>query len=217
MSGLAPIAVLAGLATQAERLVRSAGYGGLVLVMVIENVFPPIPSEVVLPFAGFEVSRGQLTYLGAVLAATLGSLIGAWIIYAVGRVGGRPLVLRLHPLLRVTAEDLQSAERWFARRGDWIVVLARLVPGARSVVSVPAGMLEMALWRFSALTVVGSLGWNAALIGAGQALGSNWKQIAGVVGPVGTGVVVIAALGAIVALVLWRRRRGGATGVRPGG
>jgi membrane protein DedA with SNARE-associated domain len=200
------LAIVASLTSQTERAVRNAGYAGLAAVMIIENVFPPIPSEIVLPLAGFEVSRGQLTYVGAVLAATAGSLIGAWIIYAIGRVGGRPLVLRLHPLLRISADDLERGERWFQRRGDWLVFGARLIPGARSVVSVPAGMLEMPLWRFSVLTAVGSLLWNAALIAAGQALGSNWDQVAGVVGPISTAVVAIAVITAVLSVIYWRRR-----------
>jgi len=198
-------AVLASLASETERIVRSAGYAGLTAVMVVENVFPPIPSELVLPLAGFEVSRGQLTFVGAVLAATLGSLIGAWIIYAVGRRGGRPVVLRLHPLLRISAADLGRAERWFARRGDWIVVAARLVPGARSIVSAPAGMLRMPLLRFSALTAIGSLAWNTALVAGGRALGSSYRDVGAAVGPISTAVVAVTVL-AVAALVLrWRR------------
>jgi membrane protein DedA with SNARE-associated domain len=200
------LAIVASLASQTERAARNAGYAGLMVVMIIENVFPPIPSEIVLPLAGFEVSRGQLTYVGAVLAATAGSLIGAWIIYAIGRVGGRPLVLLLHPLLRISADDLERGERWFQRRGDWLVLGARLIPGARSVVSVPAGMLEMPLWRFSLLTAVGSLLWNAALIAAGQALGSNWNQVASVVGPISTAVVAVAVIATVWSVIHWRRR-----------
>ena len=205
-STLASGALLASLGSQAEELVRSAGYVGLTVVMVIENVFPPIPSELVLPLAGYEVSRGELNFVGALLAATLGSLIGAWVIYAIGRVGGRPLVARLHPLLRVSAEDLDRAERWFQRRGDWVVLGARMVPGARSVVSVPAGMLEMPLLRFSVLTALGSLVWNAVLIAAGNALGANWEQIGSIVGPASTVILVLGGLVAIALLVSWRRK-----------
>lgn len=198
---------MASVATEAQQVIRSAGYVGLAAVMIVENVFPPIPSELVLPLAGFEVSRGQLTYVGALLAATVGSLIGAWIIYAIGRIGGTPLVLRLQPLLRISADDIDRAEGWFARRGDWIVIGARLIPGARSIVSAPAGMLGMPLWRFSVLTTIGSLAWNAALIAGGQALGSNWKQIGSVVGPISTLVVALATLAAAAAMLSWRRRR----------
>jgi len=106
--------------------------------------------------------------------ATAGSLIGALLLYGVGRLGGRPLVLRLGPLLRISPDQLERADAWFDRRGAWIVVLGRLVPGARSIVSIPAGMSEMPLVHFGLLTTVGSLTWNAVLIGVGQSLGANW-------------------------------------------
>ena len=104
--------VLASIGTQAEDLVQSAGYVGLAVLTVVEAVFPPIPSELVLPLAGFEVAQGRLGFPGALLAATAGSLIGAWMIDAIGRFGGRPIVLRLYPLLRVSTADLDRGEAW---------------------------------------------------------------------------------------------------------
>lgn len=208
--------VLASVSAEIERLIQSGGYVGLALAVVAESVFPPIPSEVILPLAGFEVWRGQLSYLGALLAATGGSLIGAWILYAISRRGGRPLVLRLYPALRVGRDELARGERWFGRWGDWIVVGGRVIPGARSLVSLPAGTLRMPFWRFSALTVAGSLVWNAALIALGQALGANWRGSAAVVGPFATAVAVGAVVVAAGALLHWRstrakrRTRGGA-------
>jgi membrane protein DedA with SNARE-associated domain len=204
---LSSATMLASVGSQAEDLVRRAGYAGLTVGMIVENLFPPIPSELVLPLAGYEVSRGQLGFAGAVLAATLGSLIGALLIYSIGRLGGQPLVLRLHPLLRISEADLERAEQWFGRRGDWIVLGARLVPGARSLVSVPAGMLEMPLGRFSVLTALGSLVWNAALIAGGRALGANWQRIGSVVGPVSTVIVAVGVLGLIGLFFAWRRSR----------
>ena len=111
--------------------------------MAVESVFPPIPSEVVLPLAGSQVAAGQLSFLVAVLAATAGSVLGAWALYALGRFGGRPALLRLLPLLRIDEQRLARAEAWFARHGDWLVLLGRLVPGLRALVSVPAGMGRM--------------------------------------------------------------------------
>src|SRR4051795_13729328 len=117
-----------------------AGGLGLAAVMAVESVLPPIPSEIVLPLAGSQLAGGHLTFLIAVLAATLGSVIGAWALYAVGRFGGRPLLLRAHPLPRIAEARLARAGCYCGRGGDWLVMVGRLVPGVRAVVSVPAGM-----------------------------------------------------------------------------
>src|SRR3954447_22547279 len=173
--------------------------------MAGEGVFPPIPSEVVLPLAGSQVASGQLSFLVAVLAATAGSVLGAWVLYALGRFGGRPALLRLHPLLRIDERRLARAEAWFARHGGWLVLLGRLVPGLRALVSVPAGMGRMPLWRFLGLTAIGSLAWNAGLIEIGNALAARWTEVEGVVSPASTGLLVAAAV-ALPAVWLWRGR-----------
>jgi membrane protein DedA with SNARE-associated domain len=189
--------------TQTARdAVTTFGYLGIFLAMLAENVFPPIPSEVVLPLAGFEVDAGQLSFLLVVVAATLGSLAGAWILYAVGRYGGRPAVLRWGTLLRVTSADLDRSERWFARWGDWVVLGARVVPFARSVVSIPAGIMRMGIVRFSVLTAIGSLGWNLLLVGAGYQLGANWEDVTATVEQSLFAIKVAAGL-AIAAIVGW--------------
>jgi membrane protein DedA with SNARE-associated domain len=189
-----------------ETAVTEAGYAGLAAVMAIETVFPPIPSELVLPFAGFHVARGTLGFLPALGASTLGAVLGAVVLYAIARVGGRPLVLRLHPLLRITAGDMDRADRWFDRRAVAIVLFGRLVPGIRSLVSVPAGLSEMPLWRFVAATAAGALIWNATLLGAGALLGAQYHRVEGYVGPVGTAMVIVVVL-AVVAGLVWLRRR----------
>jgi membrane protein DedA with SNARE-associated domain len=177
--------------------------GGLVLV---ENLFPPLPSELILPLAGFYVGEGELNFVLAVLAATLGSVAGALILYAIARRGGRPVVMRFSKILRVTHEDLDKADEWFDRRGSWVVLFGRLVPGARSLVSIPAGLSEMPVARFTLLTTLGSATWNTALIGAGWALGANYEQVGGVIGPIGTAILTLAVLGGI-AFVVWNYRR----------
>lgn len=185
------------------------GYPGLVAALLIENLFPPIPSEAVLPLAGFLVSRGDMGFLSAVLAATLGSLLGAYALYALGLWGGRPLVLRYGRWLRVKEGDLDRAEGWFERYGGSVVFFARMVPGARSVVSVPAGMLRMPLGSFTLLTALGSAAWNVLLIGAGWYLGANWPRVGDVVGSMSNVVLVIllaAGLGA--SAYCWWRRKG---------
>ncbi len=193
--------------TWASSLVRSAGYGGLGAMIALETIFPPIPSEVVLPLAGFEVQRGHLVFGGALGAATLGALLGAFVLYAIARAGGRPLVLRHGRILRVRPADLERGERWFDRYGSWVVLLGRLVPGARSLVSLPAGLARMPLGRFALLTAIGSGLWNALLIGLGWTLGEEWHRVGDVVGPLSTALVVALAVATPVLLVRWYRRR----------
>jgi membrane protein DedA with SNARE-associated domain len=186
--------------------VETLGYPGLVLVMAVEHVFPPIPSELVLPLAGFEVGRGRLNLWGAIGSSTLGSLIGASILYGIARQGGRPLILRLNRFLRVDEEGLDKAEDRFRRHSAWIVILGRMVPGIRSVVSLPPGLLRMPFRRYLLLTAAGSLVWNSLLIVAGQQLGSRWDEVGTVVEPIAQ-VVLIAVIPVTVGWLVWRRRR----------
>ena len=176
----------------------SLGYVGLALLLIIENLFPLIPSEVVLPLAGFLVGRGIFTFWGALLAATIGATAGVLVLYGLGRWGGRALVLRYGRWLRVGEEDLDRAEGWFTRHGDPVVLGARVVPGARSVVSVPAGTSRMPLLRFTVLTSIGFAVWNAVLIGAGYALGANWDRVRGWVGSYSDVVLVVVIAAAIL-------------------
>ena len=199
--------MLADLTGTIEDAVVEAGYAGLAVVMAVETVFPPIPSEIVLPFAGFQVAKGTLGFVPALLASTLGAVIGALVLYAVARFGGRSLVLRMHPLLRIGEQDLDRADRWFDRRAVPIVLFGRLVPGVRSLVSVPAGLSEMPVLAFVGATAAGALVWNSALLGAGVLLGANYERVERYVGPFGT-VVLIAVVLACLAGVVWLRRRG---------
>lgn len=193
-----------------QGVMSSWGYVGLALLLVLENLFPPIPSEVVLPLAGFFVGRGDFSFWGALLAATVGATSGALVLYGLGRSGGRALVLRYGKWLHVTTEDLNRAEGWFRRYGDWVVLGARVVPFARSVVSIPAGTSRMPLLRFTILTTIGSAVWNAVLIGAGYALGANWERVSGWVGAY-SDVILVAVVAAAILYPLIRhlRRRKG--------
>jgi membrane protein DedA with SNARE-associated domain len=199
--------VLERLSELARDAVTSAGYPGLFAIMVGETVFPPIPSEIVLPLAGYEVSRGELAFAWTLLAATLGSLVGALALYALGRYGGRTAVVRWGWALRVDERDLERAERWFDRWGDWVVLGARVVPIARSVVSIPAGLSRMPPVRFTVLTSLGSLLWNLILVGAGYQLGARWEDVSEVVSRYSDAMLAITLLAAALCAVwLWRRR-----------
>lgn len=188
-------------------VLEALGYLGLVLVLIAENLFPPIPSEVILPLAGFFVGQGSFNFAGAVAASTLGSVLGALALYAMGRHGGRPLVLRYGSWLHVTPKVLDDAEGWFARHGDAVVLWARMVPLARSVVSIPAGIARMPLGRFTLLTTLGSAAWNAFLIGAGWALGANWERVSEVAGSYSDAVLVALVAGAAGAGLYFLLRR----------
>ncbi|MDQ3728523.1 MAG: DedA family protein [Actinomycetota bacterium] len=196
------------LADLARDAVTTAGYPGLFGAMVAENLFPPIPSELVLPLAGFEAFEGNLVFAWAVLAATAGSLAGALILYAIGLYGGRPVVFRYGRILRVGPADLDRAERWFDRWGNWVVLGARVVPIARSLVSIPAGLTRMPLGRFIVLTTIGSLVWNLILVGAGYQLGANWEDVTDTAARYSDVMkVVTAAAFAFAAVWVIRRRR----------
>jgi membrane protein DedA with SNARE-associated domain len=190
----------------ARNAVDSGGYPALAGLILAENLFPPIPSEIILPVAGYFVGEGTMNFILAVIAATIGSVVGALILYTIARFGGRALVLRLGKFARVREDDLDKADDWFDRRGPWIVLFGRLIPGVRSIVSIPAGLSEMPVWRFTALTTLGSATWNCALIGAGWALGSQYEKVEGVVGPIST-IVIIACAVLVVALVVWALKR----------
>ena len=181
---------------------------GVAALMVLENLFPPIPSKLVLPLAGFLASRGDLPgFIPVLVTATFGSLLGAFIFYTLGRRGGRPLVLRYGAVLRLKESDLDRADEWFDRYGGWVVFFGRMVPGVRSVVSVPAGMSEMPLGRFTLLTVSGSAVWNAMLIGAGWYLGEKWRLVSGPVSAASNlALAVLTVLLSLLAMWWWRNR-----------
>lgn len=190
-----------------EAAVEGGGAWALAVVMFIENVFPPIPSEAVLPFAGFQVELGNLSLFAALVASTAGSVVGALVLYGIGRVGGRPLVERYGRYLRYSTKDLDRAEAWFERYGGNVVFWCRMIPLARSVVSVPAGAAEMPLLKFTVLTTLGTLAWNALLIGAGYALGSQWERVSEAASAYSSIALVVMAVAAAGFGVWWWRRR----------
>jgi membrane protein DedA with SNARE-associated domain len=191
------------------RVLTAGGGWALGAVMLAENLFPPIPSEAVLPLAGFLVAQGTLDLPTALGMSTAGSLIGAFVLYALGRWGGRPVLYRWHRVLRVDERQLDRADAWFDRYGPRLVFWCRMVPIARSVISIPAGASEMPVGKFCALTAVGSLLWNAVLIGAGLALGRNWETVSRTVGAYSNAVLValVLAMVAGAAFVILQRRR----------
>ncbi len=197
---------MAGAGDGLLRVVDRVGEVGVGALVALENLFPPIPSEVILPFAGFRAERGQLSLVLAWVAATVGALVGALVLYAIGAWVGSE---RLHALagqrwfVVLSQKDYERGERFFERHGGKIVLFGRCVPLVRSVVSVPAGVARMPLARFCLYTVAGSAVWNALFIGVGYQLGQNYHRVAGWVAPVTS--AVIAAFVAWVAWLTWRK------------
>lgn len=189
-------------------VVERLGALGVGLLIFLENVVPPIPSEVILPFAGFTAEQGKLNILAAWLAATIGSLAGAMALYGVGALVGEE---RLRELSRARwfvlfgEKDFDRGDRFFERYGGAIVFFGRFVPLVRSIVSVPAGLERMAIPRFVLLTFLGSGIWNAAFLGAGWFAGDNWDDVEHVVGP--ASYVVVALLAAAVVWLVVRKLR----------
>lgn len=188
-------------------IVDRLGYVGVAFLVALESVFPPIPSEIILPLAGFVAGRGDANFLGMVLAATIGSLVGAWILYGISTAIGPE---RLHRFVQrhgrwfgVKTADLARAEEWFDRRSDYAVLFGRCVPLIRSIVSVPAGFRRMSIVRFTIATTVGSLVWNFALIGGGALLGNRWKELGDYVAIFQWLVIVL--IGAAAGWFVWRR------------
>jgi membrane protein DedA with SNARE-associated domain len=199
--------VLGNLAQWVTDVIERLGYVGVALLVALENLFPPIPSEIVLPFAGFVARDGRATLWGMILAATIGSMIGAWVLYgiaaAVGPARLRVLLLRYGKWLRLSSTDMDKAEAWFDRRSTMAVLLCRCVPLMRSLISIPAGFRRMDLARFSLYTLIGSLVWNTALIGAGYLLRSRWEDVEPVLS--WFQYVVIAAILGAIGWYVWRR------------
>ena len=162
-------------------LVETLGYPGLAIVIALENVFPPIPSEMVLPLAGYLVHQGRMTLWGAIVASTIGSVAGALVLYWLGYAWGeqrvRSLVKKHGRWLTLGEDDLDRSQAWFERHGRAAVFIARLAPLTRSLISVPAGVARMPIGPFLLYTTLGSGLWNALLIGAGWLLGANWTLV----------------------------------------
>ena len=190
------------------RMMSSAGHPAIVLLMFIENVFPPIPSELIMPLAGYMAAQGRLALFGIIVAGTIGSVLGSLPLYYTGRKIGEKRLKKLADRhgrwVTVSADEIDRAKRWFDRHGGVAVFFCRLVPGVRSLISIPAGIAKMNLAAFLAYTLVGSAIWTGLLAWLGYILGSRFKQVEKYLDPASWIV-----LGGLLAWYVWRVIRPG--------
>jgi membrane protein DedA with SNARE-associated domain len=215
---LAPASVLSGIADWAADVIESLGYIGIIALVALESIIPPIPSEVILPLAGFLAGQGRFSLPLAIAAATLGSVIGAGALYGLSAwLGERRVywvVERYGGYVRITTHDIDRANEWFDRYDSWAVAIGRLVPVIRSLVSIPAGLRRMPLGRFLLFTTVGSTVWNSVLIGLGWLLGDNWEEVEHYSSYIQYAILLAIAIAAVV--FYYRRRTRAAPDVTSG-
>jgi membrane protein DedA with SNARE-associated domain len=192
----------------------SFGYAGIFVLMVMESATLPVPSEVVLPLGGYLVYQGRLEFWSVVAVATLGSIVGTFVDFGIGFYLGRPAILRYGRIVRFSQERLETTEKWFARYGTKVVLLARFVPLLRTLIAFPAGIVKMDPKRFLVFSTIGILVWDIALVYVGVLAGQNSAAISGVLqtyfAPVGLATVVIVAIVAYRSL----KKTGTATAAR---
>jgi len=185
------------------RLIEQTGYLGVAFLMFLETIFPPIPSEVIMPVAGLQAARGEMSLWGVIASGTGGAMLGNYFWYLAARVIGierfRPLIERYGRWLTLDWPEIERAEKLFGRYGSAFVFFARMLPTLRSLISIPAGLLKMRLWTFVIWSTIGTAGWTTLLAVAGWTLGRRFPEVEEVIGPVSTAVIVL-----IIAAYLWR-------------
>lgn len=201
--------ITASLADAATSVVGSMGLGGIFLLMLLESACVPIPSEVTMLFAGFNVATHHYTLLEITVVGVLGNLVGSWIAYGVGYYGRIELLERHGKALHVSPRQLQRADRWFDRYGAITVLVARLLPVVRTFISLPAGAARMPFWRFSVYTAIGCIPWVFALGLIGELTKDNWHSVKDALSYVDYVVVLAAVIGIVYLVIRWRRDRAG--------
>ena len=185
-------------------IMETLGVWGAALLVAIESLFPPIPSELILPLAGFTASRGSFDLVSVILATTAGSLVGALLLYWLGRgLGAERLARWADRIPLMSSEDVEKATAWFHRFGPAAVFFGRFIPIVRSLISIPAGVDRMRLWLFVLLTTLGSGLWNTLFVVLGFVLGENWTIVEDIASRYSRGVL-IAAIIVLAAIIVWR-------------
>ncbi|MDI9624605.1 MAG: DedA family protein [Methanothermobacter sp.] len=182
--------------------IQKTGYFGVFICMVFESACVPLPSEAIMPFSGYIAWKGTMSILGITIIGALGNLIGSWIAYLIGFYGGRPFLEKYGKYILITEKKLEMAEEWFANYGHEAILISRVLPVIRTFISLPAGIAEMDLKRFTVYTFIGSLPWCFALVYIGYRLGPHWSVIRSLFHLLDYGVII----GLVLLIVyIWRK------------
>lgn len=183
-------------------IMEQLGYLGIALLMFLDNVFPPIPSEIIMPSAGFTASKGELILTGVIIAGSLGSLIAAALLYWIGRKIPRNKIFkwidRFGKYLFIKSEDVEKSLVWFEKHGHRIVFFGRMIPAVRSLISIPAGMSEMPFWKFMTYSALGTIIWTSFLASVGYYFGNNTELMAQIFSQVGYVII-----GLVIIFIIW--------------
>lgn len=190
----------------ATHFISDTGYIGIFVLMTFESMILPVPSEAVMPFAGFAVNNNTLTFVGILVASTLGSILGSLLSYWIGKYGGRPLVRKWGKYLLLSEHDLEITERFFCRQGEKTIFFSRFIPVIRHLISIPAGVGRMPMGKFLVYTTIGAAMWNGFLGYLGVVLGANWEHIKKY-SEILDIVVVVALLVALTYFIIHAKRR----------
>lgn len=195
------------------QIIESWGYLGVGLLIAIENIFPPIPSEVILAFGGFMTTKTVLNEVGVILSATIGSTIGAVILYLIGKILNKERLEKIvsgkiGKVLRLKPQDIEKADKWFDTKGQKTVFICRFIPIVRSLISIPAGMSEMKIWKFLLYTILGSAIWNTVLVLLGKKLGDSWETVVNVFSNFSHIILIILIILCIVGIGLFYTKKG---------
>ncbi|HET6431275.1 DedA family protein [Dyella sp.] len=185
--------------------ISHAGYLGISLLMALESACLPLPSEVIMPFAGYLAYQGTLTLWAVALAGAVGCVVGSWAAYALGAWGGRRAIERFGKYVLLSSQDLDRADRWFSRYGEIIIFVGRLLPVVRTFIALPAGISHMPFWRFTLYTFVGSLIWCWCLAWVGLKMGEHWDTLGAIFHRFDAVIIAIFVLG--LAWFVWHRVR----------
>ena len=183
------------------------GYLGIMLLVALENVFPPIPSEVILAFGGFMTTYTSLHVVGVIISATIGSVVGAIILYFIGKLLNKERLIsivsgKVGKILRLKPKDIEKADKWFDERGNVAVFFCRFVPIVRSLISIPAGMSDMPIRSFLLFTTIGTLIWNTVLVILGSKMGEDWTKIVDFISEYASITLIVLVIG-FIAFVAW--------------
>ena len=189
-------------------LMNEFGYFGILFLIMIENVFPPIPSEVILCFGGFTTNNTSLTIFGVVLFSTIGSVLGAIILYFIGKILNKERLIKIvsgkvGKVLRLKKKDIEKADYWFDTKGAKTVFICRFIPIVRSLISIPAGMSEMPFIKFLILTILGTTIWNTVLTVLGSVMGEKWTDVVDIVSNYSSIVLVLLIILFFVVIYYW--------------